>query len=78
MAIRNQNQAKVNESIRDSSDQLQQIDQTERHSQEMKRRFEELHYRRNRLEHELKAVNAALTNLNSQLQTCAAYKQLSM
>ena len=49
----------------------------DKREQEMKRRFGVLQSRRGYLEHELKAVETGLRQLNQQMQSYIAYKQLS-
>ena len=49
---------------------------TDRREQEMKRRFGVLQSRRGYLRHELKAVETGLRQLDQQMQSYLAYKQL--
>ncbi len=49
----------------------------DRREQEMKRRFGVLQSRRGYLEHELRAVKTGLRQLDQQMQSYSAYKQLS-
>ena len=44
----------------------------------MKKRLGLLHYRRDRLEHELEAIKSALHHLDKQIQQDVAYEQLSI
>ena len=52
-------------------------DNIDRRQQEMKRRFGILLSRRGYLERELKAVKTGLSQLDQQMQSYSAYKQLS-
>ena len=50
----------------------------DRRQQEMKRRFGVLQSRRSHLERELKAIKVGLSQLDNQMQSYSAYKQLSI
>ncbi len=53
-------------------------DYRERRRLNMKKRLVVLHYRRDRLERELQAINSALLQLDGQIQRDGAYEQLTM
>ena len=57
---------------------LSSYDYQARRRLEMKRRFGILQSRRSNLERELEAVNTSLISLDRQMQSYAAYEQLSM
>ena len=49
-----------------------------RHDREITRRLDLLQYRRERLTHELNAINSALLSLTQQIQQRQNYKQLTL
>ena len=53
-------------------------DYRDRRRLDMKKRLGILHYRRDRLERELNAIKTALLTLDHQMQSDAAYEQLTM
>ena len=63
---------------RSSSSYLPKDEFRDRRHQEMKRRFGILQSKRTHLERELEAVKISLVSLDQQMQSYAAYKQLSM
>ena len=64
--------------IKHSFDTFNQVGHRKRLDQELKRRLEELQYRRTRLENELNAVNNALSDIGSQMEAYKDYEQLSL
>ena len=76
---------KTKESIGRESDEISRYSSkhpvsnlnTDRREQEMKRRFGILQSRRGYLEHELRAVETGLRQLDQQIQSYSAYKQIS-
>ena len=77
MTTQHSEATQTDEVIGFSSNYFQKADHRERRRLEMKRRLGELHYKRDRLEHELSAIKNALLTLDSQMQRYAAYEQLS-
>ncbi len=65
------------EVVRYSSPHSKRTEYADRRQQEMKRRFGVLQSRRGYLERELKAIKVGLFQLDQQMQSYSAYKQLS-
>ncbi len=61
-----------------SEDYPTSLESTERRQLEMTRRLGLLRYRRERLTHELQAINSALSTLVKQMGKDPSYRQLSL
>ena len=70
--------ATINDISKASSNASANKDYKRRRHLEMKKRIGILHYRRDRLEHELDAIKSALFNLNKQIQQDREFEQLTI
>ena len=77
MKVRKTDKKKVDEVLRFTSIYPHKESYPDRRQLEMNRRFGLLQSKRSYLERELKAVKACLVSLDKQMQSYAAYKQLS-